>query len=122
MVDIGSGIQGTFNQAHLASRRAEADKAKDRRGEEDRVRDARKRFIVVQEEVAQAQTLRGRRVEPDKEQSNGRDARDQYETHDELAAEPAQDDRATDPADPEARQAGDTPPEAASGHLIDIEA
>lgn len=122
MVDIGSSIIGSLNQANLASRRTEAEKARARKAEDDRVRDARKRFIITQEEVAQAQTLRGSRVEPDKEDTHGRAARDIYEAHDTLAGQPAlKHDKASEAAD--AAETNQKPLlEADSGHLIDIEA
>jgi len=123
VTDISSGIQGTFNQANLASRRAEAEKARARKGEDERVRDARRRFVTTQEEVQEARDPRGARVDPDKENTHGQDARDQYDAHDEMTAAAQQRDRDTD-ATRQSDQEGDDalPPEADSGHLIDIEA
>jgi hypothetical protein len=123
VVDIGSGIQGTFNQAPLAGRRAEAEKARDRKVQQDRLRDARRRFITTQEEVRQAQMRRDMRVDPDKDGTSGQDARDQYESHDELTGR----DRADDKPQAATRENPDqddeqTTPEDDSGHLIDIEA
>ena len=122
MSDIGSGIVGSFNQASLASRVAENEKNRVRGAEDERVRDARRRFIAAQEEVAQTESLRGTRVEPDKEESAGGDARDQYESHDEFEAQRQRVERARTPPRPqshvdESKIEGDD-----SGHLIDITA
>ena len=123
MSDIGSGIVGSFNQATLASRRAEEEKTRARRTEEDRVREARQRFIAAQEEVAQAQTLHGTRVEPDKEESAGREARDQYESHEELERRRRQITPARTPPPRQRSPEEETRPAAGdSGHLIDLEA
>lgn len=123
MVDIGSAISGTFNQATLASRRAEADKARAHAAEEERLREARKRFVATQEEVAQTETLRGMRVEPDKERSEGQEARDQYEAHRELNKRrppPRLEQPSDNPPGPPAET--DKPPDSETGHIIDLEA
>ena len=122
MSDIGSGIAGTFNQANLAAQRAEVENSRTRKSQQQRTSEARRRYVAAQEEVEEAQTLRGRRIEPDKEGSCGRDARDQYESHDQFtgqqkSAEPHGD--TSGPADEPIPDAGD---DAESGHLIDIEA
>ena len=124
MTDISSGIQGTFNQANLASRRAEAEKARARNTEDERVRDIRRRFVTTQEEVQEARDPRGARVNPDKENTDGQDARDQYEAHDEMTADtpphdPDADDRSRKPDD---ERDDATPTDDDSGNLIDIEA
>jgi hypothetical protein len=116
VADITSGIQGTFNQAHLAGRAAEAENARRRKAEQDRVRDARRRYVTTQEEVAQAQTLRDSRVDADKDGSDGQDARDCYESHQDLAGSDLPQ------ASPAAPPHAPPPPDAASGNLIDIEA
>ena len=119
---MGSGIAGSFNQANLASRAADVEKNRARLTEEQRLREARKRFAAVQEEVAQTETLRGRRVEPDKEETDGQDAHDQYESHEELSR------RQTKPRKPpqldlRGRQADQgQAPDSSSGHIIDLEA
>lgn len=122
MTDISSGIQGSFNQANLASRRAEAEEARTRRSQDERIRDARRRFITAQEEVQEARDLQESRVEPDKENTRGQDAWDQYVAHDELTADAKAPKRDAD--DHERRHTGDddAPPDVDSGHLIDIEA
>lgn len=122
MADIGSGIAGSFNQSLQASRAVEADRQRVHQTDGQRVRDARQRFIAAREEVEQAQTLGGARVEGDKEESAGRDARDQYESHEEFdrrrlgtpvrKGPPPR--RLTDEQD---EDSGDD-----SGHLVDIEA
>lgn len=120
MVDISSGIQGTFNQANLAARRVEAEKAQKRRTEEERLRDARRKFVLAQEEIEQTETLRGSRVDADKQQSDGRDARDQHEAHDQLASGHEQSEQ-TENSRAGGREEG-PPPDSDSGHLIDVEA
>ena len=126
MVDIGSHLQGTFNQANVAARRTEAERAKGRKAEQDRARDARRRFIDTQEEVAQAQTLPGARGGSQKERSEGLEARDQYEAHDALTAPPPEEQggqggrQASDgPADETAES---RPTDSDSGQIIDLEA
>ncbi|NIA20853.1 MAG: hypothetical protein GWP05_02540 [Anaerolineaceae bacterium] len=122
MSDIGSGIVGTFNQANLATRRAEAENSRTRKGEQQRTSEARRRYVAAQEEVEAAQTLRGRRVEPDKEETSGREARDQYESHGQLTGrqKSALAEQHTSQTGDEA--AGDGGDGAESGQLIDIEA
>jgi hypothetical protein len=122
MADISSGIAGSFNQAAQASRLAESEKARTRRTEDDRIREARKRFAVAQEEVSQTETLRGSRVDPDKEETSGRDARDQYEAHDEFLEHRRQVTPARTP--PRQKTAPQEPGVGSgdSGQLIDLEA
>ncbi len=129
MSDIGSGIVGSFNQAHQASRHAESENARARRSEQSQAREARQRFIAAQEAVEAAQTLRQRRIDPDKDNSAGRDARDQYEAHDELTDERRrrQDDAPTQAAANSAEASAQPPGEPDSndndsGHLIDLKA
>lgn len=85
-MDVSGSIQGSFNQAHQAAHLTEAEKARTRKAEQDRLRDARRQYIATHEEVAQTQTLSGSQVEPNREPSDGEDARDQYEEHDLLAS------------------------------------
>ncbi len=123
MSDIGSGIVGSFNQANLASRLSEKEKARARRAEQDRVGDARRRSILNQEEVDKAQTLRGQRVEPDKEREHGRQARDQYEAHEQFSQDSSgnrggEEKERSDGENPPDRKG---PPETESGQLIDVE-
>lgn len=124
MPDVAGNIQGAFNQANLAGRLSNAERSKARKGKEDRVRDAERRFITTQEEVSQAQSLHGRRIESEKEQSDGQDARDQYDAHDDMLARLAEHppkagaDAAGEDASVDLRK----PPDADSGNLIDIEA
>jgi len=127
--DIGSGIVGSFNQAHQASRRAESENARARNGEQLQAREARERFIAAQEAVEAAQTLRQRRIDPDKDNSSGRDARDQYEAHDDLTDERRREQRdapappAADAADASAHVPDEPPSDSNdSGHLIDVQA
>ena len=126
MADIGSGIVGSFNQANLASRLADAEKARARKVEEDRLREARRRVISTQEAVDETRALSGRRVEPDKEGSHGQDARDQYEAHGgsdradsgDRGEKPAAGERPADASPTEPRR----PLDLDSGHLVDLEA
>ncbi|MBN2581674.1 MAG: hypothetical protein JXL80_01300 [Planctomycetes bacterium] len=126
MTDIGSGIVGSFNQAHQASRRVESENARTRGNEQLQAREARERFIAAQEEVEAAQTLRQRRIESDKENSSGRDARDQYEAHDQFGDESPQPQEPSLPPSAAEEVAADNPddrPESGdSGHLIDVKA
>lgn len=122
MSDIGSGIVGTFNQANLATRRAEAENSRTRKSEQQRTSEARRRYVTAQEEVEAAQTLRGQRVEPDKEETSGREARDQWESHDRLSGrqESASAEQQISQAADEAAHEGNDGAE--SGQLIDVEA
>jgi hypothetical protein len=123
VADVAGNIQGALNQANLASRLSNAERSKARKGEEDRIRDARQRFITTQEEVSQAQTLHGRRIESEKEQSDGQDARDQYDAHSDMLARRAEHPpKVEDDAGDDASGGRTKPPEADSGNLIDIEA
>ena len=124
-MDIAGSIQGAFNQANQASRQAEAERAKNRKAEQDRVRDARRQYISTQEEVVQTQTLRGSRVDPDPEATDGQDARDQYEGHrqltdDVIKSAPAR----TPPVGRKVDRTSDSvlPSDDGSGSLIDLEA
>ena len=125
-MDITGSIQGALNQANQASRLAEAEKAKARKTELDRLRDARRQYIATQEEVAESQALRGARAAGDREQSDGQDARDQYEGHHLLSDDPAAATPRRTP--PKALPKGDArppavpPDQAGSGQLIDLEA
>lgn len=124
-MDIAGNIQGAFNLANQASRLTEADKAKARKAEQDRVRDARRHYISTQEEVVQTQTLRGSRVDPDREQSDGQDARDQYEGHELLTDEEIERAPARKPpkaAHQDGPQSKDGAADDGSGHLVDLEA
>lgn len=87
-MDISGSIQGSFNQAHQAARLTEAEKARTRKAEQDRLRDARRQYIATHEEVPQTQTLSGSQVNPNREPSDGEDARDQYEEHALLSGSP----------------------------------
>jgi hypothetical protein len=124
MSDLGSGIAGSFNQSLQASRAVEADRQRVHQTDGERVRDARQRFIAAREEVEQAQTLGGTRVEGDKEESAGGDARDQYELHEEfdqrhLGTPTRKGPRQRRETDERKEGSGDG---SGSGHLVDIEA
>jgi hypothetical protein len=122
MSDLGSGIAGSFNQSLQASRAVEADRQRVLQTDGQRVRDARQRFIAAREEVEQARTLGGARVEADKEESDGEDARDQYVAHEESEQRQAE----TPPRrGPKQRPETDEQVEKSgggSGNLVDLEA
>ena len=124
MSDIGSGIAGSFNQSLQASRAVEAERQRVHQTDGERVRDARQRFIAAREEVAQAETLGGSRVEGDKEESSGGDARDQYEAHEESDQRQRGTPARQGPRQKLAAEEQDQDEGSASGsgHLVDIEA
>jgi len=122
MSDIGSGIAGSINQSLQASRAVEADRQRVLQTDGQRVRDARQRFIAAREEVEQARTLGEERVEADKEESDGEDARDQYVAHEQSERQ-----RANTPPRRKPQQQNETAEPAedsagGSGHLVDLEA
>ncbi len=68
----GSGIVGSFNQSHLASKLAQSEKSRGQNAVESGAREARRRFELAREEILQTETLHGRRVEPDEEHPDPR--------------------------------------------------
>ncbi len=122
MADIGSSIAGSCNQSLQASRAVEADRQRLLQTDGQRVRDARQRFIAAREEVEQAQTLGGTRVEADKEESDGEDARDQYVAHEEYDQQRAETPPRRAPQQKNEAQDQDEGSGSGSGHLVDIEA
>jgi hypothetical protein len=122
MSDLGSGIAGSFNQSLQASRAVEADRQRVLQTDGQRVRDARQRFIAAREEVEQARTLGGARVEADKEESDGEDACDQYVAHEESEKRQAETPPRREPQPKKERDEQAEDSEGGSGHLVDIEA